>query len=130
MSISIEALQMRAALDSLAQGGSKGGTTPAELASRFESMMQGAHLEAPAANTPSGMQTAAKVLATQDAELQRIPVDAQAFVQAAPTMSMQQLSASATTLMLNMSTAQVDLQAKMGVVQSTRSAIETLMKNQ
>ncbi|MGF6666256.1 type III secretion inner rod protein HrpB2 [Paraburkholderia atlantica] len=130
MSISIEALQMRAALDSLAQGGSTGGTTPTELASRFESMMQGAHLEAPVASTPSGMQTAAKVLATQDAELQRIPLDAQALVQAVPIMSMQQLSASATTLMLNMSTEQLDLQAKMGVVQSTKSAIETLMKNQ
>ncbi|WP_118179575.1 type III secretion protein HrpB2 [Paraburkholderia phosphatilytica] len=131
MAIDVNAAQMQAALEKLAEGNNAPTQTPAELADRFQSLMQTAKLESPAPTTPGeGMETASQLLKEQDAQLERVSTDAQAFESSAPQMSMEEVSAAGMQLMMEMSTAQINLQAKMGVVESSKTSIETLMRNQ
>lgn len=45
-------------------------------------------------------------------------------------MSLPEMTAAAMKTTLELATTQLDMQAKMGVVNSSKSSIETLMKNQ
>ncbi|WP_206956893.1 type III secretion protein HrpB2 [Trinickia acidisoli] len=131
MTAGIEAAQMQAELAKLAEGGGALSQTPAELADKFQSLMQRAQLAPPSdPGSSHGVEAASKMLRQQDVELERISADADAFNASAANMSMQQLSAAGMRLMMEMSTAQIDLQAKMGVVESSKTSIETLMRNQ
>lgn len=131
MSMAIEAAQMQAALAKLAEGGGQLAQTPAQLADKFQSLMQRAQLAPPNVEGPhNGVETASKMLGEQDAELERVANDANAFESAAMNMSIGEISGAGMRLMVEMSTAQIDLQAKMGVVESSKTSIETLMRNQ
>ncbi|MFP6560942.1 type III secretion protein HrpB2 [Paraburkholderia sp. B3] len=131
MAISVDAAQMQAALEKLATGGGEAAQTPTELADKFQSLMQNAQLEPPAAPAQShGAETASQLLKEQDAQLDRVSSDVDAYEKAAPEMSLQEMSAAGTQLIMEMSTAQINLQAKMGVVESSKTSIETLMRNQ
>jgi len=129
MTIGIDAAQMQAALEKLATGGTPT-QTPTELADKFQSLMQTAKLEPPTQPGQSHSEVASEMLKQQDAQLERVSSDMDAFQSAAPDMSLQELSAAGTRLMMEMSTAQINLQAKMGVVESSKSSVETLMRNQ
>ena len=82
-----------------------------------------------AAESPS-MEVASKLVAAQDAELQRSVTDAAEFMQRAPEMNLNELNAGSIRLTYELAATQLDMEAKMGVVNSSKSSIETLMKNQ
>jgi type III secretion inner rod protein HrpB2 len=72
----------------------------------------------------------AKLAASQDAELQQSVNDALSLTQNAGGMSMQEMTAAGTKVVLEIAGTQLDMQAKMGVMNSSRSSLDTLMKNQ
>ena len=129
MTICIDAAQMQAALEKMASNAAPT-QTPTELADKFQSLMQTSKLEPPAQALQNKSEVASEMLKQQDAQLERVSSDMDAIQAAAPDMSLQELSASATRLMMEMSSAQINLQAKMGVVESSKSSVETLMRNQ
>jgi type III secretion inner rod protein HrpB2 len=92
--------------------------------------MQKGQMSAPAMPQQDGTAVASKLVAAQDAELQHTVNDALQLAQQAPTMSMNEMSAGTIRMTLELASTQLDLEAKMGVVDSSKSAIETLMKNQ
>ena len=56
--------------------------------------------------------------------------DAAEFMQQAPEMNLNELNAGSIRLTYELAATQLDMEAKMGVVNSSKSSIETLMKNQ
>ncbi|WP_430233190.1 type III secretion protein HrpB2 [Paraburkholderia tropica] len=124
---------VQASLEQMADGASStggAGGTPQALADKFQSMMQQSPMSAPAAPESDGTAVASKLVAAQDAELQQTVNDALQLAQQAPTLSMNEMSAGTIRMTLELASTQLDLEAKMGVVDSSKSAIETLMKNQ
>lgn len=131
MTVGIEAAQMQAALSKLAEGGGAQAKTPAELADKFQTLMQQAQLAPPSDPNVDGMQTASRLLSEQETEYRVMSDDFKAFSSVSPeAMTLQETTMASMKLMSEMQTANLNLQAKMGVVQSSKSSVETLMKNQ
>jgi type III secretion inner rod protein HrpB2 len=72
----------------------------------------------------------AKMAASQDAEIQKSVNDVVALSSQANSMSVQEMTAAAMKATLELASTQLDMEAKMGVVNSSKSSVETLMKNQ
>jgi type III secretion inner rod protein HrpB2 len=100
------------------------------LAEKFQSLMRGATMSAPAVAGDDGTAVASRLVSTQDAELQHTVDDVLQLSGQAPAMSMNEVCAGTMRVTLELASTQLDLEAKMGVVDSSKSAIETLMKNQ
>lgn len=130
MTVSIQAAQMQAALEKMGQNAVQSPDVSAQLASKFQSMMEKPSMASPAQPSQDGTAVAQKLVASQDAELQQTVNDALSLAQQAPTLSMNEMSAGTIRMTLELASTQLDLEAKMGVVDSSKSAIETLMKNQ
>ena len=127
MSIVITPEQLKTALQRSAQPATDPSTQ--QLGDKFKSMMQNPHMEAPH-DKSSGMNVVSKLAAAQDAELQQSVNDALSLTQNAAGMSMQEMTAAGTKVVLEIAGTQLDMQAKMGVMNSSRSSLDTLMKNQ
>ncbi|QCP52301.1 type III secretion protein HrpB2 [Trinickia violacea] len=128
--VSTSASALQSSLEQLSQGAANPAETPAQLADKFQSLMQKAPMAAPAAPPDDGTAVASKLVASQDAELQHTVNDALDLAQQAPTLTMNEMTAQTIHMTLELASTQLDLEAKMGVVDSSKSAIETLMKNQ
>ena len=127
MSIVITPEQLKTALQRTAQPATDPSTQ--QLGDKFKSMMQNPNMEAPH-DKSSGMNVVSKLAAAQDAELQQSVNDALSLTQNAAGMSMQEMTAAGTKVVLEIAGTQLDMQAKMGVMNSSRSSLDTLMKNQ
>jgi type III secretion inner rod protein HrpB2 len=127
MSIVVTPEQLKAALQSTAQPA----TDPSmqQLGDKFKSLMQNPRMEAHH-DKRDDMNVVSKLAASQDAELQQSVNDALSLTQNASGMSMQQMTAAGTQVILEIAGTQLDMQAKMGVMNSSRSSLDTLMKNQ
>jgi type III secretion inner rod protein HrpB2 len=99
------------------------------LAASFEALMHRPSMP-PAIGNEETAQTLSKMVLVQDDELQRAVADSVAITDAAPSMSMQELQAAGMRMSLELAGMQMDMQAKMAVVDSTKSAIETLMRQE
>jgi type III secretion inner rod protein HrpB2 len=82
------------------------------------------------ANENGDMGVVAKMAAQQDAELQRSVNDVDTMMDRVPYMSIQEVTAESMRVSMEIAHTQIDMEAKMGVVNSSKSAVETLMKNQ
>ncbi|BCQ55126.1 type III secretion protein HrpB2 [Burkholderia gladioli] len=122
---------LRASLEALSrpETAAGGGTSPA-AADKFKAMMEKPSMAPPHAAESPSMEVASKLVAAQDAELQRSVTDAAEFMQRAPEMNLNELNAGSIRLTYELAATQLDMEAKMGVVNSSKSSIETLMKNQ
>ena len=127
MSVVITPEQVKAALQTTTQPA----TDPSmqQLGDKFKSLMQNPRMEAPH-EKGGDMNVVAKLAASQDAELQQSVNDALSLTQNAAGMSMQEMTAAGTKVVLEIAGTQLDMQAKMGVMNSSRSSLDTLMKNQ
>lgn len=127
MSVVITPEQIKAALQTAAQPASDPATQ--QLGDKFKSLMQNPRMEAHH-DKASDMNVVAKLAAAQDAELQQSVNDALALAQNPQNMSMQEMTAAGTKVILEIAGTNLDMQAKMGVMSSSRSSLDTLMKNQ
>ncbi|MFP3247944.1 MAG: serine kinase, partial [Paraburkholderia sp.] len=71
-----------------------------------------------------------EVVRGEDTALQSVSNDMLFMLQNSSGMSMQQLTAATMAIQVESTNMQVDLQTKMAVVNSSKDALETLMKNQ
>ena len=131
MTVNVNASALQASLEQMSQGAAApGAQAPTQLADKFQSLMQKSPMSAPATPQQDGTAVASKLVASQDAELQHTVNDALQLAEQAPNMTMNEMSAGTIRMTLELASTQLDLEAKMGVVDSSKSAIETLMKNQ
>lgn len=97
---------------------------------RFKALMQHPRMAAPEPAHDAGTNVITKMAAAQDAEIQHSVSDVLALSSESNTMSVQQMTAAAMKATLELASTQLDMEAKMGVVNSSKSSVETLMKNQ
>lgn len=96
---------------------------------QFETLMHRSSAP-PAVSNEENTQTISKLVVAQDDELQHAVSDVLALTDAASSMSMPELQAASMHMQLELAGMQMDMQAKMAVVDSTKSAIETLMRQE
>ncbi|WP_181885560.1 type III secretion protein HrpB2 [Trinickia dinghuensis] len=102
----------------------------APLAARFSKLM--AHDRLPPVQAPESESGAwiGQLLRNEDMAIQYVSNDMLFILQHENSMTISQFGAAAMQVQIEAGSLQVDLQAKMSVVTSSKDAIETLMKNQ
>ena len=102
----------------------------AAQAGRFEALMN-QPLTPPANGAdPTTDNLAGQLIQTQDHAEAMAMHHMEAYSQNLPQMSMQETMGESMKITMELATMQFDMQAKMGVVTSSKSSAETLMKNQ
>ncbi|MGF6971604.1 type III secretion inner rod protein HrpB2 [Paraburkholderia sp. JPY465] len=97
---------------------------------RFKALMRNMRMAPPDHRGDMSANVIAKMTASQDAEIQKSVNDVLALSSQASSMSVQEMTAASMKVALELASTQLDMEARMGVVKSSRSSIETLMKNQ
>lgn len=128
MTSPVAAKQIEAVLQAVVQPGPADASTQ-QLGDKFKSMMDQPPMAAPSRNN-EGTGLVSAMAAQQDAQLQQSVNDTVSMMQDAPFMSMQEMTAATMRVTLEIASTQLDMEAKMGIVNSSKSAVETLMKNQ
>ncbi|WP_322040718.1 type III secretion protein HrpB2 [Burkholderia diffusa] len=130
MSASVGSELIGTAMSGLTQGGDQAGAS-AGAAEKFQALMEQPHLSPPGVHAVDGQGTVvSNLVATQDAAAQQAMDDVNGLSQRAGEMDPMQMIAESSRVAMEMVQVQFDFQAKMGVVTSSRSSAETLMKNQ
>jgi type III secretion inner rod protein HrpB2 len=126
MDIQIAQSQIKTALDAV-QSGSE---LSMQAVEKFQSLMNRPHLVPTISPDNETGRVVSQLVESQDAELQKSVSDVMAFSQEIPNMSLEEVIGRSVDISLEMATMQLDMSAKMGVVDSSKSAVETLMKSQ
>ncbi|MBP0633729.1 type III secretion protein HrpB2 [Cupriavidus sp. AcVe19-1a] len=122
------ALALRAAAPE--SPGAGGGASLQQAGDRFKVLMQNPRMSPPHHGGDMRTNVIAKMAAAQDAEIQKSVNDVLALSGQADRMSVQEMTAAAMKAALELASTQLDMEAKMSLVKSSKSSVETLMKNQ
>jgi type III secretion inner rod protein HrpB2 len=113
------------------------GTSPAtvdaasqHLVDKFQAMMAHANHLAPAAHPGEHSDLMTKAVEQQADYYREVPNDVLYMTQHMSALSMERLAAADMTIQLEIASLNADLQVKMATVQSSKDAVQTLMKNQ
>ncbi|HWX10629.1 MAG TPA: serine kinase [Trinickia sp.] len=111
------------------ESGTDTSAAPQQLADKFQALL--------AQGTPHAAETNAvndnpvkKAAEDQAADYQQVPNDLLYLSQHMSTLSMQRIAAADMTVQLEVAGLSADLQVKMAAVQSSKDAVQTLIKNQ
>ncbi|MBN3857574.1 serine kinase [Paraburkholderia sp. Ac-20340] len=114
--------------------GTHASTPPAALAERFQALLEqepGAQASLSATSAPgSRLDVVKQAVEDQAADYRQVPNDVLYMSQHLSALSMERLAAADMTIQLEIASLNADLQVKMATVQSTKDAVQTLMKNQ
>ncbi|CAH2775839.1 MAG: Type III secretion protein HrpB2 [uncultured Paraburkholderia sp.] len=132
MALSVTNQQIAAALQAAAPAAhAAGGDASLQQAGdRFKALMHNPRMAPPNHGDDMSTNVIAKMAASQDAEIQKSVNDVLTLSGDANRMSVQEMTAAAMKATLELASTQLDMEAKMGVVNSSKSSVETLMKNQ
>jgi len=100
---------------------------PVEVANRFQALMSTA---VPAPSAAQETSAVTKLVETTDTEIRKVLDNTEYLSQHANELSVNQMFAASLQAAAQATAMQIDLQAKMSVVTSTKDAIGSLMKNQ
>jgi type III secretion inner rod protein HrpB2 len=115
------------------------GTTPASpdantvsqhLVDKFQAMMAHPNDQVPQAHPTEHANIVADAIQQQADDYRQVPNDVLYMTQHMSSLSMEQLAAVNMTVQLEVAGLNADLQVKMAAVQSSKDAMQTLMKNQ
>ncbi len=130
MTIAVTLEQVQKALEQGVQQSGPDASTQA-LGEKFKSMMDRPQMAAPADHAAgAGTGTVGKLILQQDAEFQHSISEIMSSPQRLTGMSMQEVVNETMRVSMQLLSTQMDLEAKMSVVNVSRSDVETLMKNQ
>jgi type III secretion inner rod protein HrpB2 len=130
MSATIAAAQLQTLVQNASQQPADAGAATHKLGEKFAAMLQQPHMAKPESPGDGSTSIVSKVMGAQDAELQHTVNDVMQVTRDLPTMSVPEMNAAMMRTTLELAGTQLDMEAKMGVANSSKSAIETLMKNQ
>jgi type III secretion inner rod protein HrpB2 len=125
----LSAADLSRALDTTLGETTQAADVPAASAERFQALMAGATPVAPVASAHHG-NTISKLVETVDTQMHQVLANMHSLTQHASEMSLNEMVAASIQMATESTAMQIDLQAKMSVVTSTKDAIGSLMKNQ
>ncbi len=105
-------------------------TTSPELAEKFQAMLNETTPSTSVQSTGSHENLLTKAVEEQANDYRQVPNDVMYMSHHMSSLSMQRLAAADMTIQLEISSLSADLQVKMATVQSSKDAVQTLMKNQ
>jgi type III secretion inner rod protein HrpB2 len=105
---------------------------PQQLADKFQALMAQGVPTPPVQSMPEhpDHNIVSKAVSEQADYYRQVPNDVMYMTQHMSSMSMQNMAAANMTVQLEISSLSADLQVKMAAVQSSKDAVQTLMKNQ
>ncbi len=103
---------------------------PSHEAASFEQMMQRGVTAAPEPHGSKAGSLASELIISEDQALQTVSNDALYMLNHANQMSFNQIAAASVQMQIETASLQVDMSMKISVVESSKGALETLMKNQ
>jgi type III secretion inner rod protein HrpB2 len=111
-----------------------GASAPAEPggAGKFQALMNNPHLTPPtsAAGPDTGLKQVQEIVEKHDAAAEKVMGDMKTFSDNIGSMNPLEAIGESSKISLQLATVNFDFQAKMGIVDASKSAAETLMKNQ
>ncbi|WP_321816625.1 MULTISPECIES: serine kinase [unclassified Paraburkholderia] len=114
--------------------GTHASTPTSALAERFQALLEqepGAQASLSATSASgSRLDVVKQAVEDQAADYRQVPNDVLYMSQHLSALSMERLAAADMTIQLEIASLNADLQVKMATVQSTKDAVQTLMKNQ
>jgi type III secretion inner rod protein HrpB2 len=121
-----------AVTQALDAGGAAGGAAQPGGADKFQALMNTAHLAPPAsaAGPDTGLKQVQEIVAKHDAAAEKVMGDMKNFSDNITSMNPLEAIGESSRISLQLATVNFDFQAKMGIVDASKSAAETLMKNQ
>lgn len=106
-------------------------TASQQLIDKFQAMMaQANHEAAQQVNPPERADIVTKAVQEQADYYRQVPNDVLYMTQHMSALTMERLAAADMTIQLEIASLNADLQVKMATVQSSKDAVQTLMKNQ
>ncbi|HIC7208891.1 type III secretion protein HrpB2 [Burkholderia stabilis] len=109
-------------------------STPAagtsELGDKFRMLMERASMAPPEHDHTGASSPVAKALAAEDAQFMKVIDDVQRLPAEMPGMSLTEMTDRSVQMMFELTSTQMNMQVKMSLVESSKSSVETLMKNQ
>jgi type III secretion inner rod protein HrpB2 len=133
MNPGVPMLEVQQALAHSTEAGAAGAASlavPPHEAASFEQMMQRGVLAPPVPHGSEAGSLASKLVLSEDEALQTVSNDALYMLHHANEMSFNQVSAASVQMQIETASLQVDMSMKISVVESSKGALETLMKNQ
>ncbi|VWD53062.1 type III secretion protein HrpB2 [Burkholderia lata] len=100
------------------------------LAESFRALMEQPDMVAPVAVPFDASAAAAKLIREQNTQFVNVSRSMMETLAASKTLEMREIHAQSMLMSVELAGMQLDMAAKMGVVSASKSAIETLMKNQ
>jgi len=97
------------------------------LGEQFSALMNRASAP-PSISSDEGSQTVSKLVLEEQGELDAVLNEVDTVTQAMPGMSTQEITAASVRLSVEFASMQFNMQTKMSVVSSAKSALETLMR--
>jgi type III secretion inner rod protein HrpB2 len=101
-----------------------------DLAQKFQAMMAQTAPQAVGNSSSHTENVLSKAVAEQAEDYRRVPNDVLYMTQNMSSVSMDRLMAADMNIQLEIASMNADLQVKMAAVQSSKDAVQTLMKNQ
>ncbi|KVP36385.1 type III secretion protein HrpB2 [Burkholderia ubonensis] len=100
------------------------------LAEKFQELMKQPDMVAPIANRLDARSVVENLIREQNAQFVNVNRHMMESLAETPMLNMAEIHARSMQMSLELASMQLDMVAKMGVVDASKSAIETLMKNQ
>jgi type III secretion inner rod protein HrpB2 len=110
--------------------GADASAVPQQLADKFQAMLAQGTPHVAEANPAGHENIVTKAVAEQADYYRQVPNDVMYMSQHMSALSMERLAAADMTIQLEIASLNADLQVKMATVQSSKDAVQTLMKNQ
>lgn len=101
-----------------------------QLAEHFQELMAQPDMAAPVAERFDASHAVVQLIREQNAQFVNVNRNMMDTLAASPMLDMKEMHVRAMQMQFELANMQIDLAAKMGVVNSSKSAVETLMKNQ
>ncbi|OXJ06586.1 hypothetical protein [Burkholderia sp. AU6039] len=101
-----------------------------ELRDKFRMLMERASMAPPLHDYAGQPSPVANAIAAQDAEFMKAMADVQRLPEEIPGMSLTELTDRSVQMMFELASMQMNMQVKMSLVESSKSSVQTLMKNQ
>jgi type III secretion inner rod protein HrpB2 len=119
-----------AALDATAAAAPAASADTARLGDKFGALMAHAPMAPPEQANSHLSSTVAKAVEAQDAQFQHAIADIGKLSADIPGLSMTEMTDRTIQMMFEMTSMQMNMQVKMSLAESSKSSVQTLMKNQ
>jgi type III secretion inner rod protein HrpB2 len=102
----------------------------AALGEKFGALMRHRSMVSPEHANSHLSSTVSKAVGAQDAQFQRTVADLDKLTNDMPELSLHEMTNRSIQMMFEMTSMQINMQVKMSLAESSKSSVQTLMKNQ